>query len=109
MNSCIFIVKILTAPVQSFFSDNTTVVEAIVEFPKLPKQNKQNFDEIRISVWGNLGIDLHKYYRIGDYVIIDGFLSLRSTSDNKLDKEPEFTVLKLYPFLLNDDEFTYSY
>jgi len=104
MNSCIFIVKILTTPIQSFFSDNTTVIEATVQFAKIQKQKRETFDEFRLSAWGNLGLDLLKYYRIGDYVIVEGFLSLRNSSKNKIDKEPEFTIIKLYPFLLTDEE-----
>lgn len=105
MNYSIFIVKILTKPIQSFFSDNTSVVETTVQFSPIRKKKKETFDEFRLSVWGNVGNDLSKYYRIGDYIIIEGFLSLRSLSDEKIDKEPEFTVLKLYPFLLSDDDF----
>ncbi len=98
MNTSIFIVKIISQPIQSFFIGDISIVELIVEFPKV---KKKSFQDIRLSIWGDLGGDICKYYQIGDYVIVEGFLSLRTNvSDSSLDTESEFTVIKFYPFLL---------
>ncbi len=99
MNTSIFIVKIISQPIQSFFIGDISIVELIVEFPKVKK--KKSFQDIRLSIWGDLGGDICKYYQIGDYVIVEGFLSLRTNiSNSSLDTESEFTVIKFYPFLL---------
>ncbi len=101
MNTSIFIVKIVSQPIQSFFIGDISIVEIIVEFPKAKK--KKSFQDIRLSIWGDLGGDICKYYKIGDYVIVEGFLSLRTNvSGIILDKEPEFTITKFYPFLLTE-------
>ncbi len=98
MNTSIFIVKLISPPIQSFFIGDISIVELIVEFPKA---KKKSFQDIRLSIWGDLGGDISKYYQIGDYVIVEGFLSLRTNiSRITLDKEPEFTIIKIYPFLL---------
>ena len=55
-----------------------------------------------LLVWGNLSDDLIKYYRKGDYIIVEGFLTTVSNFDvANLEKRErkvfEFTVLKIYP------------
>ena len=110
MNYSIFIVKIIQNPEQSFFEDDTSVTEVLVQFPQF--LNKNYSDMFKISVWGNLAHDVAQYYKIGDYLSIEGSLSLRvnhSTNfGTKKDKQLEFTVAKLYPFLLNNKKFNQS-
>ena len=107
MNYSIFIVKIIEPPEQSFFEDETTVTEVLVQFPQYLTKNYS--DIIQISVWGNLANDVIKYYKVNDYLIVEGYLSLRDTNfENfsiKKDKQVEFTVIKLYPFLLTNKTF----
>jgi single-stranded DNA-binding protein len=104
MNYSIFIVKIIKSPEQSFFEDDTSVTEVSVQFPQF--LNKNYADVFKISVWGSLAHDVAQYYKTNDYLIIEGSLSLREnnldTFRTKKDKELEFTVSKLYPFLLNN-------
>jgi single-stranded DNA-binding protein len=101
MNTCSFLVKIVSAPQQRLIADNINLVETQVQFAKLRK--KKSFDQIQISIWGNLGSDFLKYYRVGDYIIIKGILSFkRNQSANPFQKETIMTVIKLYPFLLAD-------
>jgi len=104
MNYSIFIVKIIKSPEQSFFEDDTSVTEVLVQFPQF--LNKNYSDIFQISVWGSLAHDVAQYYKLNDYLIIEGSLSLRENHSDtfriKKDKQLEFTVLKLYPFLLNN-------
>jgi|TARA_B110000444_G_C18844636_1_gene601108 single-stranded DNA-binding protein len=108
MNYSIFIVKIIQNPEQSFFEDDTSVTEVLVQFPQF--LNKNYLDIFQISVWGNLAHDVAQYYKINDYLIIEGSLSLRENHSTnfgtKKDKEIEFTVSKLYPFLLKNKKST---
>jgi len=45
-----------------------------------------------------------KYYQSDDYIIIEGYISLKNINNDKdlnlLDKQIEISVLKLYPLLL---------
>lgn len=103
MNFCIFIVKILDEPIQSVFADQTPVVEITVQFasPKLT-----GFDEFRISIWGEFGIEVMNYYQINDYIIVEGVLSLRDASTRTVKRnEVELTVYQIYPYLLEGEEF----
>lgn len=100
MNSCSFIVKIISTPVQRKISDDISIVESQVILGKLRK--KKSFNKLQIVIWGNLGDKILKYYRKGDYIIIKGNLNLKpsSTSKSTYQKTPFFTVKKVYPFLL---------
>lgn len=100
MNSCCFIVKIVSNPKQDLMGDNIPVVKTLVQIAKIRK--KKSFNQIQISLWGKLGSDFLKYYKVGDYILIKGILSFNKIkSGNRLRKKPNLTVLKLYPFLLS--------
>tara|TARA_B110000967_G_scaffold1698_1_gene1789 strand:- start:22295 stop:22654 length:360 start_codon:yes stop_codon:yes gene_type:complete len=104
MNYSIFIIKIIKSPEQSFFEDDTALTEAWVQFPQFLNQNY--CDTFKLSAWGNLAYDLNKFYNVNDYLIIEGFLSLKENYQQnyviKNEKQIEFTALKLYPFILNN-------
>jgi hypothetical protein len=51
-------------------------------------------------LWGNLARDVLEYYKVNDYIIIEGYLSI---SKKKKSKKVEITVLKAYPFLLTSN------
>jgi single-stranded DNA-binding protein len=98
MNYCIFLGKIIVKPQPSLFENDISLVEATIQFPN--RWEKKSFDQLRIAVWGNLGKDLLKYYKVGDYILLEGSLSLRKSISFVNDIEPELTVMKLYPFIL---------
>lgn len=99
MNSSSFIVKIVSTPQQRFLSNEISVVESRVQFAKLRK--KKSFDQFQILLWGNLGKNFLKYYRVGDYILIKGMLSFKTLESNiRFKKETKMTVIKVYPFLL---------
>nr|AWT38956.1 hypothetical protein ycf41 [Eunotogramma sp.] len=103
MNYASFIVKIIGKPEQSFFEDNTSVIEFPVQFSQIRKQNIET--TFQVSIWGNLGYDIKHYYQVNDYIVIEGYISLRDFipdhSNYPLDKQIEISVFKIYPFLLN--------
>jgi hypothetical protein len=104
MNYVNFIVKIIGKPEQSFFENDISVTEVLV---KLCQTKKTKFEiPIQLSIWGNLGYDLMKYYQINDYIIIEGYISLRENiyenSRIPSEKQVEVTVFKIYPFFLKD-------
>jgi len=94
------IVKILETPKQKFLKTNILITEFRVQFPQIRK-NKV----INLIFWGKLGKDVTNYYKVNDYILIEGYLSV---SKNQLKKKNQIkiTVLKLYPFILNGDNYT---
>jgi single-stranded DNA-binding protein len=91
------IVKILEVPKQKFLNNTTAVTEFRVQLPQV-----RNTTIVHLIFWGNLARDVATYYKINDYILIEGYLSLRDKRGSNLIAQPskqiEITVLKLYPF-----------
>ena len=102
MNYVIFTVKVIRNSGQSFFSDGTSLTELTVQLPQIRKNNSKII--LQVSVWGKLSYDVAKYYQPDDYIIIEGYISIRNINTerivNLLDKQVEISVFKLYPLLL---------
>jgi single-stranded DNA-binding protein len=102
MNYVIFAVKVIKNSGQSFFADGTALTELIVQLPQVRKNNIKII--IKVSIWGKLSYDVAKYYQPDDYIIIEGYISIRNINTerivNLLDKQVEISVFKLYPLLL---------
>ena len=103
MNHSILIVKVIAPPKQSFVKDNIPVTEILVKFPTI-KQKKNCNDIFSILIWGNLSYDALKNYHINKYIIIEGYLSLRTSNyddfSSLLNKQVEISVAKIYPLFL---------
>jgi hypothetical protein len=85
------IVKVLETPIQTFFNNKMPVTTFRVEIPQT-----RNNRIISLVFWGNLAREVKNYYQINDYILIEGYTSIR----NKNSKKVTITVLKVYPFLL---------
>ena len=100
MNYIGAIVKILETPKQKFINSNTLVIEFRVQLPQI-----RNSRIVKLVVWGNLARAVLNYYTINDYILIEGYTSLRNDKNSNLSNKPlkkiTITVLKVYPFLLN--------
>jgi hypothetical protein len=96
------IVKILENPIETVFHNNIPITKFRVQFPQVRKNII-----IDLVFWGNLGKDVVNYYQINDFILIEGYLSLRDKQIVDLriknSKKIEVTVLKVYPFLLSYD------
>ncbi len=94
------IVKILETPKQHQIGVKNLITIFRVEVPQ-----KRNNKIITLIFWGNLGHEVSKFYRIEDYILIEGYISLRTkkrtTSFNRISKQVIITVLRVYPILLN--------
>jgi len=104
-NSIGGVVKVLETPKQEIINNNILVTRFRVQFPQV-----RNNCIVHLKFWGNLARDVTTYYKINDYILIEGYLSLK---DNQIDnssiqmsKKIEITVLKIYPFLLSYDRST---
>jgi single-stranded DNA-binding protein len=102
MNYAIFTVKVIKNSGQSFFSDGTSLTELTVQLPQVRKNNSKAI--LQVAIWGKLSYDVAKYYKPDDYLIIEGYISIRNIDTgrvvNLLNKQVEISVFKLYPLLL---------
>lgn len=96
------VVKVLEKPKQKIINNNTYITRFRVQFPQVRKNSL-----VYLTFWGNLARDVAKYYKINDYLLIEGYLSVNSKQTlnfpRKLSKTIEIKVLKVYPFLLSSD------
>ena len=99
-NSISGIVKILETPNQKIIKTNILITRFRVQFPQVRKNCI-----VDLIFWGNLARDVATYYKVNDYILIEGYLSLKNkqptNSNLQRSKKIEITVLKIYPFLLN--------
>ena len=102
MNYVILAVKVIKNSGQSFFADGTSVTELTVLLPQARKNNTKII--LQVSIWGKLSYDVAKYYQSEDYIVIEGYISIRNINTyslvNLLDKQIEISVFKVYPLLL---------
>nr|YP_010317794.1 hypothetical protein Ycf41 [Silvetia siliquosa]UNH90231.1 hypothetical protein Ycf41 [Silvetia siliquosa] len=94
MNHAFFIVKVIKNPVHLMSKEYETV-EIKVEFPVSRQKNSKN--EIILLLWGDHRTDFLKYYKVQDYLLIEGIITLANASNNN---QVKITVKRLYPFLL---------
>jgi single-stranded DNA-binding protein len=96
------IVRILEVPKQRFLNNTSAVTEFRAQLPQV-----RNTTIVHLIFWGNLARDVATYYKINDYILIEGYLSLADKPSPNLmvqsSKQIEMTVLKVYPFLLSYD------
>jgi primosomal replication protein N len=86
-------VKILNNPTQKLVQKKTLMTKVWVEIAQL-RQNKL----ILVVFWGNLGDEVKHIYQINDYLLIEGYTSIKKTN-SKLNKIV-ITGLKVYPLFL---------
>jgi hypothetical protein len=89
------VVKILENPIQNLINNKISVTEFRVQLPQI-----RNTKIVTLIFWGNLARNVANYYKINDYILIEGYLALPKKVNLK---EVEITVLKVYPFLLKDN------
>ena len=96
-------VKILENPKQKLINKTIPFVEFRVQFPQT-----ENDEIIYLNFWGELGKDVINYYKINDYILIEGYLSFQD-QDNDLFQKSEkikLIVLNIYPLFLSSINFT---
>ena len=96
------IVKILESPKNRTIKNKISITKFRAQLPQI-RQTRV----VDIVVWGNLANDVAKYYNTNDYILVEGYLSLRklvlSESNRKILKRARFTVTKAYPFILGSN------
>ena len=99
MNHTTLIVKIIAKPTQKFFEKGMSVTELVGKFYQY-RNNK--FTICKVSIWGPLAYDLNKYYKVNDYVIVEGYISIRESvfGDSNLKTKIEISAFKSYPLIM---------
>jgi hypothetical protein len=102
MNYAIFTVKVIQNLGQSFFIDQTSLTELVVQLPQISKNSSKLM--LHLSIWGKLSYDSAKYYKPDDYIIIEGYILIKNLNSGHIqtltDKQVEISVFKLYPLSL---------
>jgi len=99
MNNINSIIRILEIPSLKF-QNNMPIIEFRAQLPYLrnirniPKQNII----VNCIIRGELAYDLINYYRVNDYLLIEGYISVLPIN---LRNKPMITlnIIRLYPFL----------
>ena len=96
------IVKIIENPKQKVFNDKIISTQFRVLIPQMRKNKPPKI--ISLIFWGSLANDVKNYYQINDYILIEGYSSIKTKKKKDLTgsnlKKVIITVLKVYPFLL---------
>ena len=96
------VIKILETPKQKILKNNIVVTKFRAQLPQFRTTRM-----VYLTFWGNLARDVLNHYNVNDYILIEGYLSLRDKKTSSLtsskSKKIEITVLKVYPFLLSSD------
>lgn len=101
-NYIVCIVKILETPKEESFNDKISTVQLRAQL-----LNKKNSKIVHLVFWGNLARDVKEYYKINDFLIIEGHISLcsKKVSNPKTQNSRivNITVLRTYPFFLSSN------
>lgn len=99
VNSISSIVKLLEEPRKKRSGQNISPMEVRAQFPPARNNNSQIF--AKLIFWGELSEGVLNYYKPNDYLIIEGYVSLKTKqTTTSFIPHIEITVLKVYPFLL---------
>lgn len=94
------IIRILESPRQELLENNISVTRFRSQLP-----SSRTTNIINVTFWGNLALDISSYYKIGDYIVVEGYISLRNSdvinSSQVAIKKIELTALKIYPLYSN--------
>ena len=98
MNSCILMAEIYSDPQLRYTADaQIPIAEMLVQFPNLGAN--QQMSTLKVVAWRDRAEELHKNYRAGDRVIIEGRLTMNVVElpAGYKEKRAELTASKIYP------------
>lgn len=99
MNYLGAVVKILEEPRQIIVEKDISVVKFRAQLPQL-----RGTQILNLTFFGNLASDILNYYKVNDYILIEGYLSIINEKTVNLGfsriKKANVSVFKVYPFLV---------
>jgi len=97
------IVRILETPRLHSLKNNISRTEFRVKLPQI--RNKKSTTIVKLVFWGDFAYDVANYYRVNDYILIEGYLAYKKEKlSNRTLKNLEITVFKVYPLFLNSEK-----
>ena len=101
MNYCNFIIKIVEKPKQTIINNDTVINRFRAEYIKNDSEKTNTI--INVVLWGNSLDNTSSYFFVGDFIIIEGYISICNKVINRNGtfntKEIEISVFKAYPFV----------
>ena len=105
MNYVGSIVRILETPKSQSLTNKINRTEFRVKLPKT--RNKKSTTIAKLVFWGDFACDVANYYQVNDYILIEGYLAYKKEEfHNRILKNLEITVFKVYPLFLNSEKKT---
>nr|UHY40800.1 Ycf41 [Thalassionema bacillare]UHY41058.1 Ycf41 [Thalassionema bacillare] len=96
MNHINSIVQILEISPLKFYDNKIVIVQFRAQLPSIRVKTKRPII-LKFSIWGNLAFDLINYYRVNDYMLIEGsFASLLFQNEQPI---ININIIRVYPFL----------
>lgn len=108
MNYISCIIQILEISTIELYEDNIPSIKFRVQLPYV-RNKAQSATIIEAIIWGDLAYDISNYYRINDYALIEGYISIVfnniTSPPNNINNQGLITlnIVKLYPFLFSFD------
>ena len=99
------IIKILETPKLQLLKNKYVVTKFRVQLPQ-----RRGNRIVNLVLWGNSAKNITKYYRMNDYLLVQGHLSIRTFKNHILKKNSQkaykkeilITPHRVYPFLLKN-------
>ena len=105
MNYVSSIVQILENPKLHSLQNTISRTEFRVRLPQM--RNKKSPTIVKLVFWGDFAYDVANYYRVNDYILIEGYLAYKKEKfTNQTLKNLEITVFKVYPLFLKSEKKT---
>ena len=105
MNYIESIVKILESPKYKKVNKDNNTIELLTQLPK----TRNGSQIIKLVFQNNLTYDIINYYEKNDYIMVEGYLSIRLDTNLPLPKQKlkkaEIIVSRVYPFLIISNSF----
>ena len=101
------IVKILENPRQKILKNKIITTQCRALIPQNRKSKSPKV--ILLSFWGTLARDIPNYYHMNDYILIEGYVSIKMNKNKNSrisnSKKVLITILKCYPISLKIKEY----
>lgn len=101
MNYISCIIRIIEIPRRKFTYNKIPVIKFKVEI--VGTRYNQINSIVNAKIWGKLAYELINYYRINEYLLIEGYLSQDNTlslnTALRYKKNTTITIFQIYPYL----------
>jgi hypothetical protein len=101
MNNSHFLLKIISKPEKVSFDNDIIHAECIGQFYQF-RSNKHTV--CKISSWGDVAVHILRYYKINDFILIQGYLRSQKTNFEELNitTAVEISACTAFPYALKN-------